>query len=138
MDLTIEALTAAGKKAIEDLRKRTAIQAALQGKALDTDIVASLIDTGKVTVDEQGTVTGLTEQVDRLVKEKSFLFKAEDAEASPAPSFQPVGTPPPSGTTPRTGMGKPRPGDFGKKMAESVAATAAKTKQSTDYYFGGK
>lgn len=128
--------TAKAKKDMDDYRKQVAIHAALQGKAQDADIVASLIDAEKVTVDENGAVTGLTEQVTQLQKDKSFLFITE-GDTTSSPDFQPFGTPPPSGSAPAKGTGKPKPGDFGKKMAASAAATAAKTKQSTDYYFGG-
>jgi len=131
---------AKSKQDLEDYRKRVAIQAALQGKAQDAEIVFSLIDADKVSVDDAGTVTGLSEQVTRLEKEKAFLFVSEDSsdtQGVQAPNFQPVGTRPPSGPSTKPGGGKPKPGDFGKKLAETAAATAATTKKSTDYYFGG-
>ena len=129
--------TAKATKDMADYRKKVAIEAALQGKAQDAGIVASLIDADKVTVDEDGKVTGLTEQVTQLQKDKSFLFISEGGSGSSSPDFQPFGTPPPSGSAPLKGAGQPKPGDFGKKLAATAAATAATTKKSNDYYFGG-
>jgi hypothetical protein len=78
----IEELQAANKEqkaAFEEQAKAlkidTAIKLAIADSAQDADIVASLIDKGKVVLGEDGKVAGLTEQVEALKKDKSFLFK---------------------------------------------------------------
>ena len=52
-----------------------AIKLALTGSAYDVDIVASLVDTSKLILSEDGKVTGLTDQIETLKKDKAFLFK---------------------------------------------------------------
>lgn len=43
----------------------------------DLDMVVGLIDKEKVTIDKDGKVTGLDEQLKELQKNKAFLFKAK-------------------------------------------------------------
>ena len=45
-----------------------------QAGALDAELVWSLIDKSKVTLDDKGTLTGLDEQIPGLKEAKSFLF----------------------------------------------------------------
>ena len=53
-----------------------------QAGALDAELVWSLIDKSKVTLDDKGTLTGLDEQIPGLKEAKSFLF----GEANSVPS----------------------------------------------------
>lgn len=62
---------------ISDLKTTTAIKLALSGSAQDVDIAAGLIDRSKLTLDENGTLTGLDEQIQSLKESKGFLFKSE-------------------------------------------------------------
>jgi len=55
---------------LKDLRITNAIKLAVSGSAQDSDLVAGLIDKGKLILGEDGTVTGLDEQV-KALKEKN-------------------------------------------------------------------
>lgn len=62
--------------------------AILKENPKDADILEKLIAKDKLTLDDQGVLTGLTEQLDTLKKEKSFLFETPEekkVEATPAP-----------------------------------------------------
>jgi Phage minor structural protein GP20. len=63
---------------VKQLKLSNTIKLALSDSAQDTDLVASLIDTNKLIMGEDGNVTGLTEQIETLKKEKAFLFKQEE------------------------------------------------------------
>lgn len=69
------------------LRLDTAIKLAIADSAQDADIVSGLIDKNKLILGEDGKVTGLTEQVEALKKDKAFLFK----ETTPPPNYHPNG-----------------------------------------------
>ena len=70
---------------IKDLRTDTAIKLAINAIAQDTDIVASLIDKTKLNIGEDGTVTGLDEQIKTLQKDKAFLFKQDGSQGNYTP-----------------------------------------------------
>ncbi len=79
----IETLQAANKQQKAEfeaqakaLKIETAVKLAIADSAQDTDIVAGLIDKAKLILGEDGKVTGLTEQVEALKKDKAFLFKS--------------------------------------------------------------
>ena len=69
------------------LRLDTAIKLAIADSAQDADIVSGLIDKNKLILGEDGKVTGLTEQVEALKKDKAFLFKG----TTPLPHYHPNG-----------------------------------------------
>lgn len=69
------------------LRLDTAIKLAIADSAQDADIVSGLIDKNKLILGEDGKVTGLTEQVEALKKDKAFLFKT----SNPSPQYHPNG-----------------------------------------------
>ena len=69
------------------LRLDTAIKLAIADSAQDADIVSGLIDKNKLILGEDGKVTGLTEQVEALKKDKAFLLKG----TAPLPNYQPNG-----------------------------------------------
>lgn len=62
---------------IKALRMSNAIRAAIGNTAQDADLVAGLIDQGKLILGEDGKLTGLDEQVKALKESKPFLFKEE-------------------------------------------------------------
>lgn len=62
---------------MKELKLTTAIKLAVGDSAHDADLVAGLFDRGKLVLNEDGTITGLEEQVKTIKKEKSFLFKEE-------------------------------------------------------------
>ena len=54
----------------------------------DADVLEALISKEKLTLNDKGEITGLSEQLDTLKKEKSFLFETPEEkkiESTPAP-----------------------------------------------------
>lgn len=62
---------------IKDMKLTNAIKLAVSGSAQDCDLVAGLIDKGKLILGDDGKVTGLEEQVKALKESKGFLFREE-------------------------------------------------------------
>lgn len=87
----------------------------LENRPYDVDIVAGLIDSTKVFLDDKAEkiVSGLTEQVEAIRKDKAFLFSTG------------AGNPNPRGNTPNDGNGNNPPNaqkealDFGKRLAQA-------------------
>ena len=70
---------------LRDMAITTAIKLAVAGEAHDPDLVASLIDKGKIEVDEQGNIkTGLDDQINALRESKAFLFVQKQADQQTA------------------------------------------------------
>lgn len=67
----------ASEEELRALRADFAIRLAVPD-AQDADIVAGLIDREKLTVGEDGTVTGLEEQLASLRQNKPFLFRTQE------------------------------------------------------------
>ena len=74
---------------IKNLKLDAAIRSAIGDSAQDADLVAGLIDKGKLLLADDGKVTGLDEQVKALKERKKFLFK--EAEGDTKPGFHRVG-----------------------------------------------
>lgn len=71
------------EQAIKDVKIQYAgLDKLRQAGALDAELVWSLIDKSKVTLDDKGTLTGLDEQIPGLKEAKSFLF----GETNPVPA----------------------------------------------------
>ncbi|MGE8207836.1 phage scaffolding protein [Heyndrickxia sp. NPDC080065] len=65
---------------LKDTQLTSALKLALNGKAHDTDLVASLIDKTTIELGEDGNITkGLDEQIKTLQESKSFLFVQKDS-----------------------------------------------------------
>lgn len=87
----------------------------LENRPYDVDIVAGLIDSTKVLLDDKAEkiVSGLTEQVEAIRKDKAFLFSTG------------AGNPNPRGNAPHDGDGNNPPNagkeasDFGKRLAQT-------------------
>lgn len=80
----------AHQEEIKNLKLDAAIRSAIGDSAQDADLVAGLIDKGKLLLADDGKVTGLDEQVKALKESKKFLFK-EDSEGDTKPGFHKVG-----------------------------------------------
>lgn len=65
------------QKEVKELRMNNAIKLALTGKVHDEELTAGLIDKTKLILGEDGTITGLEEQMKVLKESKAFLFKEE-------------------------------------------------------------
>lgn len=86
---------------IAGMKLDNAIQAKVSGAAQDAGLVAGLIDKSKLILGDDGSVTGLDEQVKALKEKSPFLFK--DGETYPEVADK--------GETPRSG-GKKDTGDL--------------------------
>ncbi len=70
---------------LKDLQLTNAIKLAIAERAQDSDLVVGLIDKSKLILGDDGTVTGLDEQVKSLKESKGFLFKEEKTQETPKP-----------------------------------------------------
>lgn len=77
---------AESKKQMDELRFSHALENALTGaKARNVKAVRALLETDKIKLCKDGTISGLTEQLDALKKDNGYLF--EDEKQEPMPSF---------------------------------------------------
>ncbi|AJS59861.1 phage scaffolding protein [Paenibacillus sp. IHBB 10380] len=80
---------------VKTLRINTALKLALASDTHDPDLVAGLLDRGKIELDDSGNVkSGLDEQIKSLRESKAFLFAEKKEET--APMFK--GAKPPEGS----------------------------------------
>lgn len=104
-------------KEMTEYKRSQAIKYAIgtikDGKPYDPAIILSLLDTSKVSVDDNGNVTGgLDDQIANLRKDKAFLFEA---------GTQRVGTTPPSGA-PAQPEASSTVGSIGARLAAQAIA----------------
>lgn len=78
---------------LKNLRIDSAVKLKLTNTAQDVDIVASLIDKTKLIVSDDGTVTGLDEQINPLKQSKPFLFKSDKQRYEPKDGGNPINNP---------------------------------------------
>lgn len=79
-----EAAQAESKKQIEAMQFNHALENALSGaKAKNIKAVRALLETDKLKLNKDGSLTGLTEQLDKLKSENDYLFEAEKKEVVP-------------------------------------------------------
>jgi len=91
------------KTQIKTMRLNSAVEKALAGaKAKNAAQAAKLLDSGKIILNDDGTVTGLDEQVKALKKDSAYLFE-EDKQTNE----------PPQKPTPAFNMGGGQPGGAG-------------------------
>lgn len=108
---------------------------ATESKAKDSKDLAKFLDMDKITMNENGEVAGIKEQVDELIKNKSYLFEASEPEQSKSPfPFMAPGDPgrPVGG---QIGQSKTfHEGDFGKMLSQQNKGDSEKPIDS-DYFF---
>ena len=88
---------------IKDTNLNHAVDMALAGKVHDTNIVRGLLDRTKLTLDEQGQLGGLDEQLQSLSESKSFLFVDSDKKDPTFNGARPAGGQPTPQVTPPSG-----------------------------------
>lgn len=88
---------------IKDTNLNHAVDLALSGKVHDTNIVRGLLDRTKLTLDEQGQLGGLDEQLQSLSESKSFLFVDSDKKDPTFNGARPAGGQPTPQVTPPSG-----------------------------------
>lgn len=79
-----EQAQADSKKQLEAMQFDHALEGALSGaKARSTKAVRALLETDKLKLNKDGTLTGLSEQLDKIKAENDYLFESE----APVPQF---------------------------------------------------
>lgn len=79
-----EQAQADSKKQLEAMQFDHALEGALSGaKARNTKAVRALLETDKLKLNKDGTLTGLSEQLDKIRAENDYLFESE----TPVPQF---------------------------------------------------
>ena len=82
-----EQAQADSKKQLEELQFNHALDSALGGaKAKSIKAVKALLETDKLKLNKDGSLTGLSEQLEKIKSENDYLFETENAP-SPAPHF---------------------------------------------------
>ncbi len=89
---------AAFEQQMQDLRFQTALETELiKANVIDADLVGVKLDRAKIKLNDDGTLTGLSEQLEGLKTNYSFLFKQQQAPvitgAEPAGKTKPVDKP---------------------------------------------
>ena len=122
-----------------ELAKNAILASELQPLISDSIAPASdilgFMDLTKITVDENGKVTGLKEQLEGVKESRKYLFKEPEGEDSPKPNNSGqgragTGNPGNSGRVGGKGSNPPEVGSFGKQLAAAqVAKTAADENQ---------
>ena len=89
---------AAFEQQMQDLRFQTALETELlKADVVDTDLVNVKLDKTKIKLNEDGTLAGLSEQLDGLKTSYGFLFKQQQTPiitgAEPANKTKPVDKP---------------------------------------------
>ena len=82
---------------LKELKLSNAIKLAIAGKAHDADLVAGQFDKAKLILNDDGTITGLDDQLKGLQESKKFLFKDEAPLVKGG--FVPIGGNPPATKT---------------------------------------
>lgn len=89
---------AAFEQQMQDLRFKTALDTELlKANVVDADLVGVKLDKSKIKLNDDGTLTGLSEQLEGLKTNYSFLFKQQQVPvitgAEPANKTKPVDKP---------------------------------------------
>ena len=109
------------KAEIAGMRKTNAIEKALsEAKAKESKAVMPYLDQTKILVNDDGSVTGLKEQLEAIKKDHSFLFDAENDPGNPPAN----GKNPPSWGGGGTGGGSPD--DLKAAMLEAAGIKTGK------------
>lgn len=83
---------------------RTLLGEAVKAKAVNPDQIARLIDRSKIAIADDGTVSGVTEAINELIKSSPYLFGSD---------AKPIGTPAnPADPTPTTKFKRSQFNDF--------------------------
>lgn len=105
------------EKEKSDAKRMEAVKASIGDGVQDVDVLLKLIDMDKVTLGEDGKLTGLDDQVKELKTSKPFLFKA-----------------PPAPVKPSDKPGAPKEKSFATKLAEKKVAEKKVTKGAKSYF----
>lgn len=125
-------------KAIRQLKIDNAVKYSLAGKVQEGygDLVTGLIDKSCIVIKEDGTISGLDEQIEKIKQDKSLLFipeKQDDGANKNGWSFK--------GLDPKDSQnqnGKSISENFVNSLLEDNKSISESSKTANDYYFGTK
>lgn len=123
---------------IDQLKHENAIRLGVTNykcKPHDVDLVMGKIDREKLTFNDKGEVSGLSEQLDALSKDSSFLFQTT-VQTPNKPAWFPKGTEPESGKNPQETLSAAA--QLGAALAKGRSSVSAGTQSGMDYFFGSK
>lgn len=128
------------QKAIKQLKIDNAVDFALNGKVQEgyNDIVRGLIDKQLIILKDDGTVSGLDEQIEKIKKDKALLFVEDNGDGE--------GSKKPDGWNFKGGDLKDGQNQNSNSISENFVnslladnkAISESTKNASDYYFGTK
>lgn len=128
------------KKAITQLKIDNAVDFALNGKVQEgyNDIVRGLIDKQLIILKDDGTVSGLDEQIEKIKKDKALLFVSDNGDGDNGKKqdgWNFKGGDPKDGQNPNS---KSISENFVNSLLADNKAISESTKNASDYYFGTK
>ena len=106
--------------------------AAKDCKAKDIQDVKAFLDMSKISLDTNGNVLGLKEQVDALVESKPYLFNEQQSQQQ---VFGGTGAPGKPSNEYLFGSKTMHEGDFGKMLAQQSNITKESNQVDSDYFF---
>lgn len=128
------------QQAIKQLKIDNAVKFALNGKVQEgyNDIVTGLIDKSLIILKDDGTVSGLDEQIEKIKQDKSLLFVSsegdgQDGRKTDGWNFK--------GGDPKDSQhqdNKTVSENFVNSLLADNKAISESTKNATEYYFGTK
>lgn len=108
-------------------------QQATEAKARDVDDLSKFLDMEKITLNDDGTVVGLKEQIEALQKSKTYLFEEQQPDPQPGKSFLNLGSPGKPSNLNAFGSKTTHEGDFGSLLGKQVQEQAKEV--DSNYFF---
>lgn len=107
-------------------------QASTEARAKDADDLTKFLDMEKITLNEDGTVVGLKEQIEALQQSKTYLFE-EQQDPQPGKGFLNLGSPGKPSNLNAFGSKTTHEGDFGSLLGKQVQEQAKEV--DSNYFF---
>lgn len=108
-------------------------QASTEARAKDADDLSKFLDMEKITLNEDGTVVGLKEQIEELQKSKTYLFEEQQPDPQPGKGFLNLGSPGKPSNLNAFGSKTTHEGDFGSLLGKQVQEQAKEV--DSNYFF---
>lgn len=123
--------------------KKAIVRASLAERVVDVEVAMDLLAMDQISVAEDGSVTGIEDAYDALVKDKPWIKPISNPNPKPSTNpqgFTIFGNPPKSSSGEPSGDQGNNPGDFDPvKFAQSLATaktgTADAAQKAANYYF---
>jgi hypothetical protein len=122
-------------EAIKTLKVDNAINYALNGKVQEgyDDLVVNLIDKSSIVLKDDGSIVGLDEQIDKVMKEKPLLFVEEKGNSTQTTGWSFKGTDP-QDTQRQTA--KSISENFVQSLLADNKQVSEVTAKASEFYFG--